>query len=58
RIKIKPIDHALMNGLSLTGVSARGRTFDIEINDNTYTVSEAGREMTKALGEEVIFNLD
>ena len=57
RIKIKPINHATMKGLSLTGVSVRGHTFDIEINENTFTVTETGKEITKPLGEEVIFNL-
>jgi hypothetical protein len=58
RIKIKPINHAMMKGLSLTGVSARGHTFDIEINESTFTVTETGNEITKPLGEEVIFNLN
>lgn len=57
QIKIKPIDHAMMKGLSLTGIKARGRSFDIEINENSFTVSEKGNIMTKSLGEEVIFNL-
>ncbi len=57
RIKIKPINHTMMKGLSLTGVYARGRTFDIEINENTFTVTESGQEITKPLGEKVIFNL-
>ncbi len=57
RIKIKPINHAMMKGLSLTGIKARGRTFDIEINENSFTVSEAGNIITKPLGAEVIFNL-
>ncbi len=57
RIKIKPINHAMIKGLSLTGVSVRGRTFDIEINKKTFAVTEAGKEITKPLGEEVIFNL-
>lgn len=57
RIKIKPINHAMMNGLSLTGVSVRGRTFDINISENTFTVSEAGKEITNPLGEDVILEL-
>ncbi len=58
RIKIKPINHAMMTGLSLTGLSARGHTIDIEINENSFTVSEAGNIITKPLGAEVIFNLE
>ena len=54
RVKIKPINHAMMKGLSLTGVSARGRTFDIAIDENTFIVTESGKQITKALGEEVI----
>ena len=57
RMIIKPINHAMMKGLSLTGVSARGRTFDIEINENTFTVRENDKLITQILGEEVIFEL-
>jgi hypothetical protein len=47
----------MMKGLSLTGVSARGHTFDIEIDENTFTVRENGNKITKPLGEEVILEL-
>ena len=57
QIKIKPINHTMMNGLSLTGVCARGLTFDIEIKESTFTVSRMGNKIIKPLGEEVIFEL-
>jgi hypothetical protein len=54
KITIKPINHPMMEGLSLKGIQIRDHRFDVAVKDGKFTVTSDGKTMTKALGESVV----
>ncbi len=57
QIKIQPINHPMMKGLKLTGVKMRGRTFDVKVDEKSFSVRENGKVITNPLGKSVILML-
>jgi hypothetical protein len=54
KITIKPINHPMMEGLSLKGIKIRDHRFDIAVKDGTFAVTSDGKTVTKSLGENIV----